>query len=83
MEDYTQVSVLSLYDIVTPGGLDAIGADWHCLENQKNVLDGFQRTDSMVLGGECTRRWSDSPIVSSKYHQSPTNPVTLSPMKAW
>lgn len=64
VEDYTQVSVLSLYEIVTPGGLDTIGANWRCLQNQKNVLDGFQR-DAMIPGGSCDRRWADSAIIST------------------
>ncbi|KZV85503.1 hypothetical protein EXIGLDRAFT_726077 [Exidia glandulosa HHB12029] len=62
VEDYTQVGVLSLYEIVNPGGLDPIGANWRCLVNQKNVLDGFQR-DNMIPGGVCDRRWADSTIV--------------------
>jgi hypothetical protein len=63
VEDYTQVGVLSLYEIVNPEGLDPIGANWRCLVNQKNALNGFQRSD-MIPGGSCARRWADSTIVS-------------------
>ncbi|EJD43987.1 hypothetical protein AURDEDRAFT_114493 [Auricularia subglabra TFB-10046 SS5] len=62
VEDYTQVGVLSMYEIVNPGGLDPIGANWRCLVNQKNALDGFQRSD-MIPGGTCARRWADDTIV--------------------
>ncbi|KAH8588179.1 hypothetical protein B0O99DRAFT_730931 [Bisporella sp. PMI_857] len=63
VEDYTDVTALSVYEIVTPGGLDTIGANWRCLENQKNQIDAFQRS-VMVPGGRCTRRWPVSTVVS-------------------
>ncbi|EJD53722.1 hypothetical protein AURDEDRAFT_110488 [Auricularia subglabra TFB-10046 SS5] len=62
VEDYTQVGVLALYDIVNPGGLNGIGANWQCLARQKSALDGFQRSD-MIPGGSCVRRWADSATV--------------------
>ncbi|KZV88927.1 hypothetical protein EXIGLDRAFT_678418 [Exidia glandulosa HHB12029] len=58
VEDYTQVGVLSMYEIVTPGGLDTLNANWRCFINQKHALDDFQR-DNMTPGGSCTRRWAD------------------------
>ncbi|KAH7106114.1 hypothetical protein BKA62DRAFT_688889 [Auriculariales sp. MPI-PUGE-AT-0066] len=64
IEDYTQVGVLALFEIVTPGGLDVAtgGPGWRCLVNQKNALDSFQRSD-MNPGGTCARRWADSTII--------------------
>lgn len=62
VEDYTQNSVLALYEIVNPGGLDPIG-NWRCLQNQKNAVDGFQKA-AMTAGGTCDRRWADSAIIS-------------------
>ncbi|KFY40588.1 hypothetical protein V494_03439 [Pseudogymnoascus sp. VKM F-4513 (FW-928)] len=61
-EDYTQNSVLALYEIVNPGGLDPIG-NWRCLENQKNAVSQLQG-DAMIPGGQCTFRWADAAIVS-------------------
>lgn len=61
-EDYTQVSVLALYEIVNPGGLDPIG-NWRCLEKQKNAVNQLQG-DAMIPGGSCTFRWADAAIVS-------------------
>ncbi|OBT40697.1 hypothetical protein VE00_08902 [Pseudogymnoascus sp. WSF 3629] len=61
-EDYTQVSVLALYEIVNPGGLDPIG-NWRCLERQKNAVNQLQG-DAMIPGGTCTFRWADAAIVS-------------------
>ncbi|OBT66254.1 hypothetical protein VE03_04345 [Pseudogymnoascus sp. 23342-1-I1] len=61
-EDYTQISVLALYEIVNPGGLDPIG-NWRCLQNQKNVVTRLQG-DAMTPGGTCTFRWADAAIVS-------------------
>ncbi|KZV88917.1 hypothetical protein EXIGLDRAFT_722096 [Exidia glandulosa HHB12029] len=64
VEAYTQVSILCLYEIVNPGGLDpGIGPQWRCLQNQKDEVDGFQR-DAMWPGGSCDRRWRDADIVS-------------------
>ncbi|KAH7106136.1 hypothetical protein BKA62DRAFT_688974 [Auriculariales sp. MPI-PUGE-AT-0066] len=63
IEDFTQVGVLVLYDIVTPGGLNSIGANWSCLANQKSALESLQKSD-MTLGGSCVRRWADDTIVS-------------------
>lgn len=62
IEDYTQVGVLAMYEIVNPGGLDPIGANWRCLLNQKIALDGFQRSD-MIPGGTCARRWANDVVV--------------------
>lgn len=62
VEDYTQVSVLALFEIVNPGGLDPIG-NWRCLVTQKNAVDTFQK-DAMTPGGTCDRRWADSAIIS-------------------
>lgn len=53
--------MISLYDIITPGGLDTIGS-WRCLANQKNALDSFQRSD-MFPGGTCARRTPDDMTV--------------------
>ncbi|KAH7106131.1 hypothetical protein BKA62DRAFT_668832 [Auriculariales sp. MPI-PUGE-AT-0066] len=64
-EDYTQVSVLALYDIVAPGGLNSTGANWSCLANQKAAVDTLQR-NAMTFGGKCDRRWSDSPSVEAQ-----------------
>ncbi|KZW01044.1 hypothetical protein EXIGLDRAFT_638638 [Exidia glandulosa HHB12029] len=54
IEDYATIGLMSLYEIITPGGLDPIG-NWRCLVNQKNALDAFQRSD-MIPGGTCSRR---------------------------
>jgi hypothetical protein len=62
VEDYTQVSVLALYEIVNPGGLDPIG-NWRCLEQQKNAVNQFQ-DNVMHPGGTCDFRWADAAIVS-------------------
>lgn len=61
-EAFTQVSVLALYEIANPGGLDPIG-NWRCLVNQKNVVSQRQG-NAMIPGGSCTFRWADPAIIS-------------------
>jgi len=62
IEDFTQVGVLALYNIVAAGGLNSIGANWTCLANQKAAVDTLIGSQ-MAYGGTCTRRWPDSESV--------------------
>jgi hypothetical protein len=61
-EDYAQVAVLALFDIVTPGGLASTGDKWLCLWSQIQVFTNFQGFN-VHPGGTCDRRWDDSAIV--------------------
>ncbi|KAK0116369.1 hypothetical protein ONS95_013389 [Cadophora gregata] len=65
VEAFAQIGVVSLFQNVNPGGLDpAFGWTWHCFLNQITTYNQFQG-DSMTPGGVCTRRWSDSAIIST------------------
>ncbi|KAL2068042.1 hypothetical protein VTL71DRAFT_16140 [Oculimacula yallundae] len=66
IEDFAQIGVVSLFSVVNPGGLDpAFAHTWHCFLQQFNTYNSFQ-SDAMTPGGVCTRRWADSPIISTK-----------------
>ncbi|KFY97590.1 hypothetical protein V500_02006 [Pseudogymnoascus sp. VKM F-4518 (FW-2643)] len=56
VEDWTQVSVLLMYDKVVPGGLNTIGANWACLgaqlvavANRQGVVVQFHRIKLLSL----------------------------------
>jgi hypothetical protein len=59
-ENLAQIGVLSLFDIVVPGGIAALGKNWTCLGRQIKVLQGFEKA-RLTPGGKCDRHWDDSP----------------------
>ncbi|OBT83639.1 hypothetical protein VE02_08043 [Pseudogymnoascus sp. 03VT05] len=63
VEDWTQVSVLLMYDKVVPGGLNTIGANWACLGAQLVAVANRQGA-AMNLGGKCTKRLPYGKVIS-------------------